>query len=232
MADEAPNLGDGEVETESSRQQAARHFEALRRHCLSADRGPKHMEDRINTGKWEHAKFEIRKIILDGEQQPRWCCIEWYKDPELFPELGPLPYAFYIHEEKSCTGDALRPDAFCTDPLVCGYRGITPCVTCPRCGSTLSEPQFCELDGRFIDNVHKNYNPSNPFSGWKRIQAAREAKNAHMKDLRGKRRERSRESRDRFIHALGHEEKMLTRLRRPMISVPDRPLIIVPGSGK
>jgi hypothetical protein len=129
-------------ETAKERDMAARHYEALRRQFLSAPRARRYFLQRINTGRWLHHDFDVRKVNLDGEIELRWVALQWYKKPGLFRELEALPYPVYVHETRFC------PD--------CKWQGCTALDDCPKCKAHIPlGGTYRELDDEMVRVMHE-----------------------------------------------------------------------------
>ena len=204
-------------ETASEYDAAARGMEQLRRYFLSAERAPKTFEDRINRGKWEGAGFQVLKVILDGEEEPRWVCLEWHKDKDLFPELSALPYPFYVHETCRCMKEACPDRIGCIhgeDHLHVDACGATR-AGCPACGNL----RFRPLDGDFITAVHRDYvTPGGPFAVWQRLKRAQDTKEKRRTDWKAKRKEVLGEVVEKIAHDFGKESPSLA-IHRPFVAV-------------
>lgn len=161
-------------ESAKERDVAMRQFEALRRHFLSAPQARRFFRQRINTGRWLHQDFDVRKVILDGDIEPRWVALQWYKKPGLFRALEALPYPVYVHETR-----------FCDD---CKWQGCTALDDCPKCGKHIrTGGTYRELDDEMVRVMHEEMELQTAdekikttMSAWGRIQAGKAMKALRM----------------------------------------------------
>ncbi len=202
---------DNAPETASERDLIGAHFFELKMHFKKAERASKGFRDRVNRGKWEGCDIDVRKAVLDGECEPRWCGLDWHRDPDFLPELGSLPFVFYVHEERECS------------VVECDWKGTTYRRDCPKCKGALAEgSKYAELDDRFIVNIFEDFEhkDENPLGVLLRARAAIKSRKQQLADQR---KERRQDAKDRIVHALAP---------RPMVAVPggpDAPRIIIPG---
>lgn len=182
-------------ETESEREVAARHFEAIRCYFHSAPRCGKWFRQELNVGKWANFDFDVRRVRLDGDGSERWVCLQWYKKPGLFRELGALPYPIYVHETRMCRR--------------CRWTGVAAKDECPECFGGLTPGVYRGLDREMIRCIHEEYNLQSPMNVLARVNLARAN---HQYRLLKKEMEIS-ESQAEVVDHVGHEMRKFIGIR-------------------